>query len=87
MCDIAHALLVERVEGDARAEHVGAGVAAVLGADGVEEFTPEHARTRLEDKLAADADEASSGSGRPAGITDDEWELRTALGVGLREAG
>jgi hypothetical protein len=75
VCDIVHALILERVEGDARAEYVAAGVASVFGADGMEEYAPERARELLEERLT------SSVSARPAGISEDEWELRIALGV------
>lgn len=66
MCDIVHALVLERIEGDARA------VASVAEEPG--ELT-EQARDRLEALLAAT--EAS----RRAGVSDEEWELRVALGV------
>jgi hypothetical protein len=46
----------------------------------MEEYTPEQARLRLEDRLALSAS-APSGPTQPAGISDEEWELRVALGV------
>jgi hypothetical protein len=72
VCDVVHALILERVEGDARAQYVAA---AVVGAEGMEEYTPEHARESLEERLI------SSASRRPVGISEDDWELRVALGV------
>jgi hypothetical protein len=75
VCDIVLALILERIEGDARAQYVAAGVASVFGADGMVEYAPEHARERLEERLT------SSASARPVGISEDEWELRVALGV------
>jgi hypothetical protein len=71
-----HALILERVEGDARALYVAAGVASVFGASDMEEYAPEHARDLLEERLT------SSATHRPAGISEEEWELRIALGVG-----
>jgi hypothetical protein len=76
VCDLVHALILERVEGDARAQYVAAGVASVFGADGMEEYAPERARELLEERLTSD------GSVRPANVSEDEWELRLALGVG-----
>ena len=75
---MVHALVLERVEGDARAQYVSAGVASVFGADGMDAYIPEQARMELEGRLAAE-----SSVRRPVGVSEEEWELRQALGVGL----
>jgi hypothetical protein len=65
VCDVAHALLLEQFEADARA--------VWAFSDG--EVTPGKAREQLDEIL----DEGLRG--RPAGISDEDWQLRVALGV------
>ena len=72
MCDIAHALLLERVESDARAGYV---VAGAMGVEDLGPHEPDQARTRFEEWLN------SAPTDRRAGISDEDWELRVALGV------
>jgi hypothetical protein len=49
--------------------------AGVAGTDGMEEREPEQARVRFEAWLI------STAADRRTGISDEEWELRVALGV------
>ncbi len=68
MCDVAHALLLEQVEGDARARWT----AGALGGD---DTTPDEFRARLESML----DEEPSPVESP--VDPDLLALRRALGV------
>lgn len=78
-------MILEGLESDARAQYVSAGVAVALGAEGLEDYDPEQVRDRLNERLVAPAEAVDS---RPAGVSDEDWQLRVALGVaGGRKAG
>ena len=66
MCDVAHALLLEQFDADARAVW-----AATEG-----EVSPSKARVQLEEFLDEDPTPT-----RAAGVSDEDWQLRVALGV------
>lgn len=58
MCDLSYAVLLERVEGDARTERLVAAVLIAAHAEGVDEQTVDEARERFDEFL--DQDEAAN---------------------------